>query len=43
VIAFLEETFGIVIDPGQHDLPDFDSVDKIANLVTDLQASRGSS
>jgi len=33
LIAFLEETFGVEIDPGRHDLADLDTVAKIAALV----------
>ena len=37
LIAFLEETFGVEIDPGRHYLADFDTVAKIAALVAMLQ------
>jgi acyl carrier protein len=43
LIAFLEETFEIDIDPGRHDLTDFDTVEKIAGLVMNLRADRGAS
>lgn len=33
LIAFLEDTFHIVIDPSRHELTEFDSIDKIATLV----------
>ena len=33
LIAFLEDTFGITIDTGRHELSEFDSVDKIVELV----------
>jgi acyl carrier protein len=33
LIAFLEDTFHVTIDPGVHDLEEFDTVDKIAELV----------
>ena len=41
VIAFLEETFGIVIDPARYELGELDSVDKIVALVTRLHPRRG--
>ena len=37
LIAFLEETFGVDIDPGRHDLADFDTVAKAATLVATLR------
>ena len=40
LIAFLEETFGVDIDPGKHDLADFDTVGKIATLVATLRSKR---
>jgi acyl carrier protein len=40
LIAFLEDRFGVVIDTGQHDLSEFDSVDKIVDLVGRLQQGR---
>jgi acyl carrier protein len=33
LIAFLEDTFRITIDTSRHDLAEFDSVDKIVELV----------
>lgn len=33
LIAFLEDTFKITIDTSRHDLSEFDSVDKIVELV----------
>jgi acyl carrier protein len=33
LIAFLEDTFRITIDTSRHDLSEFDSVDKIVDLV----------
>jgi len=39
LIAFLEETFGVDIDPGRHDLADFDTVAKVATLVATLRLS----
>ena len=33
LIAFLEDTFRIAIDTRRHDLTEFDSVDKIVDLV----------
>jgi acyl carrier protein len=41
LIAFLEETFGIVIDPARHELGELDSVDRIVALVTSLDHGRG--
>ena len=37
LIAFLEEHFGVEIDPARHDLNDFDTVEKIAELVGRLR------
>ena len=33
LIAFLEDTFRITIDTSRHDISEFDSVDKIVELV----------
>ena len=33
LIAFLEDTFAITIDTARHDLSEFDSVDKIVDLI----------
>ena len=33
LIAFLEDTFRITIDTNRHDLSEFDSVDRIVELV----------
>jgi len=33
VMAFLEDTFGISIDPNRHELTEFETVDSIAMLV----------
>jgi acyl carrier protein len=33
LIAFLEDTFQIVIDPVQHELTEFDSINRIAGMV----------
>jgi acyl carrier protein len=33
VIAFLEDTFGVVIDPTRHELTEFETVNGIAALV----------
>ena len=38
LIAFLEDTFHIQIDPARHELTEFDSAAKIAALVTRLSA-----
>jgi acyl carrier protein len=40
LIAFLEETFGVDIDPGRHELTDFDTVGKIATLVATLRSTQ---
>jgi acyl carrier protein len=37
LIVFLEDTFGIVIDPARHDLSQFDSVRQIVALVERLR------
>jgi len=37
LIAFLEDTFRITIDTNRHDLSEFDSVNKIAELVRGAQ------
>ena len=41
LIAFLEETFGVDIDPGRYDLADFDTVAKVATLVATLRSTPG--
>lgn len=41
LMAFLEETFGVDIDPGRHELAEFDTVGKIAALVARLQGPSG--
>ena len=33
LIAFLEDTFQVTIDTGRHELSEFDSVDKIVELI----------
>jgi len=33
VIAFLEDTFGVVIDPTRHELTEFETVNRIAALL----------
>jgi acyl carrier protein len=33
VIAFLEDTFGVTIDPSRHELTEFETVNRIADLV----------
>jgi acyl carrier protein len=40
LIAFIEERFGIDIDPARHQLEEFDTVAKIAALVTTLRSDR---
>jgi len=37
LIAFLEDTFAVAIDPARHELTEFDTVCKIATLVTKLR------
>jgi acyl carrier protein len=39
LIAFLEETFGVEIDPARHDILEFDTVAKISALVARLQSA----
>ncbi len=41
LIAFLDETFGIDIDPARYDLADLDTVGKITILVTALRSKAG--
>jgi len=36
LIAFLEETFGVEIDPARHELHEFDTAAKVAALVAQL-------
>lgn len=36
LIAFLEAQFGVTIDPGRHEIGDFDSTVKIAALIETL-------
>jgi len=33
VMAFLEDTFGVTIDPTRHELTEFETVNRIADLV----------
>lgn len=40
LIAFLEDTFLITIDPAVHDLAEFDSIGRIAALVARARAAR---
>ena len=37
LIAFLEDTFGVEIDPARHELTEFDTATKIAALVERLK------
>jgi len=37
LIAFLEETFAITLDPSEHELGEFDTVAKIVTLVGALK------
>jgi acyl carrier protein len=41
VITFLEDTFNIQIDPAVHDLVEFDTVNRIADLVARARADSG--
>lgn len=41
LIAFLEDAFGITIDPADHELEEFDTVNKIAALVATLRPGGG--
>ena len=40
LIAFLEDAFRITIDTGRHDLGEFDSVDRIVDLVRGARQGR---
>jgi acyl carrier protein len=40
LIAFLEDTFRITIDTSRHDLSEFDSVDRIVELVRAARQDR---
>lgn len=40
LIAFLEDTFRITIDTSRHDLGEFDSVDRIVDLVRGARQGR---
>ena len=39
VIAFLEDTFGVVIDPTRHELTEFETVNRMAALVEHARQS----
>ena len=41
LIAFLEDTFGVSIDTGLHDLKEFDSLNKICHLLDRLGVKPG--
>lgn len=41
LVAFLEDTFGVYIDTGLHDLREFDSLNKICHLLDRLGAKPG--
>ena len=41
LIVFLEDTFRITIDPGVHELTEFDTISRIAGLVSRARAGRG--
>lgn len=43
LIAFLDETFGVDIDPSRHQLADFDTVAKIVTLIEGLPPRKGTS
>jgi acyl carrier protein len=38
LISFLEQQFGVEIDPARHEIDEFDSVARIAALVSALRA-----
>ena len=38
LIAFLEDTFRVVIDPSQHELTEFNTIDKIVDVVARSRA-----
>jgi len=38
LIAFLEQQFGVEIDPARHEIEEFDSVARMASLVAALKA-----
>ena len=40
LIAFLEDTFRVTIDTSRHDLGEFDSVDRIVDLVRGARDGR---
>lgn len=40
LIAFLEDTFGVTIDTAQHDLLEFDTIEKIEAVVGRLREGR---
>ncbi|HJU41913.1 MAG TPA: phosphopantetheine-binding protein [Vicinamibacterales bacterium] len=39
LIAFLEDTFGVSIDTARHDLKEFDTIAKIAELLDRVRAA----
>ena len=43
LIAFLDDAFGVDIDPASHELAEFDTVAKMAALVTTLQSQKAGS
>ena len=43
LIAFLDETFGVDIDPARHEIDEFDTLGKIQTLVNDLKQRGGAS
>lgn len=40
LIAFLDDRFGVDIDPARHELDEFDTVSKMVALVTTLNSAR---
>jgi acyl carrier protein len=40
LIAFLEDTFGVSIDPSQHELTEFETVNSISALVAKARQNR---
>ena len=41
LMAFLEDTFSVTIDPGRHEMTQFETVNQIAALVDHIRASEG--
>lgn len=41
LMTFLEDTFRITIDPARHDLTDFDTIDRIVDVVERTRQGAG--